>query len=168
MKYFDGIQTVEEVKKLYRKLAHQHHPDKGGRLEDMQALNAEYQQALERLDGSEVTGAEDKIFKYKYDRVTEEALTQAFYAIIEAGIKGEIFIIGKWLWLLETDKEQKDEIKKIEINGKRFRWSGQRSAWYFHTGGWRGRRSNSELKDLAEKYGAEKVARKQRTKIQTA
>lgn len=42
VKWFATCATFEEVKKLYKTLVMQHHPDKGGSLQDMQEINVEY------------------------------------------------------------------------------------------------------------------------------
>jgi len=42
MNYFKECKTVSEVKKIYRKLALKNHPDKGGNLQTMQSINAQY------------------------------------------------------------------------------------------------------------------------------
>lgn len=42
MIYFSGCITIEEVKKLYKKLAMENHPDRGGNIATMQAINKEY------------------------------------------------------------------------------------------------------------------------------
>ena len=41
-KFFKNVETVEELYSQYKKLAMQHHPDHGGRVENMQQINAEY------------------------------------------------------------------------------------------------------------------------------
>lgn len=56
-KYFNGINTLDELKKEYKKLARQHHPDMGGNLEDMQKINAEF----------------DKLFKIYQSRTAEKS-----------------------------------------------------------------------------------------------
>jgi len=49
-KYFSPApQTAEELKKQYRELAHNHHPDNGGDIEVMKAVNAEYAELFPRL-----------------------------------------------------------------------------------------------------------------------
>ena len=56
MGYFNNIGTLDELKKEYKKLARQHHPDMGGKLETMQKINAEF----------------DKLFKIYQSRPTAE------------------------------------------------------------------------------------------------
>lgn len=40
-KFFKNVTTLEELREQYKKLAFEHHPDKGGKNEDMQQINAE-------------------------------------------------------------------------------------------------------------------------------
>ena len=42
MKYFDNCRTLDELKKEFRRLAMLHHPDHGGDVETMKAINNEY------------------------------------------------------------------------------------------------------------------------------
>jgi len=47
--WFSSPQTVEELKKQYKRLAFRHHPDRGGNAEHMKEINAEYDKFFERL-----------------------------------------------------------------------------------------------------------------------
>ncbi len=49
MKYFLGINNIEQAKLRYRKLAKQLHPDAGGTAIDFQEMQAEYKEFLLRL-----------------------------------------------------------------------------------------------------------------------
>ena len=40
--WFTNIGTIEELRKKYRELLKQYHPDNGGSIEVMQAINADY------------------------------------------------------------------------------------------------------------------------------
>jgi hypothetical protein len=48
--YFGDITSAAELKTEYRKLAAKHHPDKGGRICDMQNINSEYHHYLSLLE----------------------------------------------------------------------------------------------------------------------
>jgi len=49
MKYFKNVRTVEELKKVYKKLARENHPDMGGDTAIMQAINNEFEMLLATL-----------------------------------------------------------------------------------------------------------------------
>jgi hypothetical protein len=46
MKYFKNVQNAEELKKEYKRLARENHPDMGGDIEIMKAINAEFDMLL--------------------------------------------------------------------------------------------------------------------------
>lgn len=56
--YFDGICTLDELKKAYRELALANHPDRGGNTAVMQAINAEYDAKHDRMTREAISGAE--------------------------------------------------------------------------------------------------------------
>jgi len=41
--FFDTITSIQNLKKKYRELAYQHHPDHGGDEDMMKRINAEYE-----------------------------------------------------------------------------------------------------------------------------
>lgn len=43
MKYFKNVNSYNELKKAYRELLKANHPDNGGDIEVMQAINVEYE-----------------------------------------------------------------------------------------------------------------------------
>ena len=49
MKYFKNVSTVEELKKVYKKLARENHPDMGGDVAIMQAINNEFDMLVATL-----------------------------------------------------------------------------------------------------------------------
>ena len=49
MKYFSGVNSLEALKREYKRLALANHPDRGGDTATMQAINAEYDAAFSRL-----------------------------------------------------------------------------------------------------------------------
>ena len=48
-KYFNNTNTLEELRKQYKELLKQHHPDNGGNVSDMQEINSEYDRLFKIL-----------------------------------------------------------------------------------------------------------------------
>ena len=67
MKYFTNITTLDELKKAYRRLAMQYHPDCGGDEETMKAINAEHDALFEQLKRAHNETADE------YHQTTETA-----------------------------------------------------------------------------------------------
>ena len=66
MKYefFKNVTSKEELYSQYKKLAMEHHPDHGGRVEEMQKINAEYNELktqAENLDPVELFYARESL-----------------------------------------------------------------------------------------------------------
>ena len=49
MTYFKNINSIEDLKKLYRKLCQKNHPDNGGNVETMAKINNEYAERFNEL-----------------------------------------------------------------------------------------------------------------------
>ena len=49
MTYFQNIHSLADLKKEYRRLALQHHPDKGGDTAIMQRVNTEFERLFDIL-----------------------------------------------------------------------------------------------------------------------
>lgn len=97
MKFFVNCNTLEELKKEYRRLAMIHHPDVGGTVEEMQAINAEYDQLF-------------PVYKLAYNQQSEtpthetaESTRSEFYT--QNGWKGSRYDIHR------TTKEVAAEIR---------------------------------------------------------
>lgn len=140
MKYFSGITNLEELKKTYRRLAMENHPDRGGDTETMKAINAEYEEAFNRI---------------KYSGQTEAAETASeFIAVIDAlmKIKGiTVELCGSWLWISGETKSAKDALKAAGC-----RWASKKKMWYWHpaTDAPRHRRGNTSMTEIRSKYGS--------------
>ena len=64
-----------------------------------------------------------------------------------------IEVCGSWVWVTGNTREHKEELKALS-----FRWSSNKSAWYFHRDGYR-KRSNKHmsLDDIRGFYGSERI-----------
>ena len=99
MKYFIDIKTLEELKKAYRRLAMQHHPDCGGDTETMKQINAEHDELFEVLKKQHnAQAAADSTGKIKATTETAEEFRQILDLLLRLdGL--EIELCGSWLWI---------------------------------------------------------------------
>lgn len=92
--WFDNCKTITEVDQLYRALAKENHPDRGGDTETMADINTEYQQIVIRLskikeETQEETPPESrkkKIRKETADNL-KKAGTSFFTSMMNAGFE---------------------------------------------------------------------------------
>mgnify|MGYP002777878582 CR=1 FL=1 len=161
--FFAGLSSVEEIKKAYRKLAFQHHPDMGGDLATMQEINRQYEIALRGCDGQTSYSyngkGEQQTHTYTYSHAREKEIQTALDELIKSLGKeiaeGKITadLIGIYIWIGNTTREMKDVQAKLrELN---FSWHSKRQLWYWHPSDYSARRyAGGSLEDLANKYGA--------------
>lgn len=152
MKWFNNPRTLEELKKQYKHLALKHHPDLGGSTADMQEINREYDILFERLKNVK-TNANGQAY------TTKESTTETpdeFKDIINRLINLHginIEICGSWLWITGDTRPHKEVLKSLH-----FRWSRSKSAWYYHTEGYKKSSNRSySLDEIRDFYGSSKV-----------
>ncbi|MGN1053276.1 MAG: molecular chaperone DnaJ [Candidatus Scatosoma sp.] len=108
MKYefFQNVKTIEELKAQYKKLAFEHHPDRGGNVEDMQRINAEYDELFKTVRNVH-QAADGKTYTKKEEPAD---VPDNFRKIINAIItfNCRIELCGSWLWVFNgyTYREQ--------------------------------------------------------------
>ena len=150
MKYFTNCHTLEELKKEYRRLALENHPDRGGDEATMKAINLEYEAMAERLKN--VHEENETTTEHKAETPKE------FIAIIDALIRMngiDIEICGSWLWVSGNTYEHRAEIAALG-----FKYSKNKKSWYWfndieNTGKRRGKYSMAQIRN---KYGSEHVS----------
>ena len=148
-KYFTPTpETLEELKTMYRKLAMQYHPDRGGDTEAMKGVNAEYDALFAKVkdvrrnkDGEKYTAKQPG---------TETA--DHFKALIDELMKMDdivIEIIGCFVWVTGDTKPHRDKLKALK-----FRWHSKKTAWYLKPEDYK-RRSHKEydLDEIRSMYG---------------
>lgn len=157
--WFKGVtfQTpMEDIKKSYLKLAKANHPDMGGRLEDMQSINAEFDflklhNFNVKRDSSGATYTDER--EERADNITEDFANIVSVLINLDGILIEI--VGSWMWVTGDTFPHKDAIK-----GVGGRWQRKKRAWYFAPAGFkpRGRGTNETLDEVKARYGSATIA----------
>lgn len=160
MKFFQNCYTLDEVKKLYRDLAKQWHPDKGGNTQVMQEINTEYIKAIAYVARIEKNykGQDRTETEIETEILQAEAYREAVNKIIHLqGIKIEL--VGCWLWVTGDTKQHADILK---AQPQKFTWAKKRSdysAWFFRTNEYkvtnRGQRMSMDA--IRNKYGSTEV-----------
>ena len=82
IKYFFGIETAEELKKAFRKLAAKLHPDNGGDEEGFKAMKAEFEKLWDNLKNIHTNKKGEQYDTTGTDRATTETASE-FMNIIE-------------------------------------------------------------------------------------
>lgn len=146
-KFFENISTLDELKAAYRRLAMQFHPDRGGDVEIMQSINAEYEKLHEVLKNAHNAAADE------FHKTTECAAE--FIDIINALMKLNGLVVelcGSWLWISGETRQHKDELKKLGC-----RWSSKKSLWYWRheEDGRSWSRGRSTMSEIRFKYGSQ-------------
>ena len=133
MTYFKNIETLEQLRKVYRDLLKKYHPDNGGSEEITKAINSEYEQLFKVLKDrheSKTAGTENKKASYsntKYNYEEDAKLREMIQKIIYfEGINIEI--CGSWLWISGNTYQYKKELKALG-----FKWASTKKQWYWHS-----------------------------------
>jgi len=152
--YFQSCETLQQVKDLYRILAKENHPDKGGNLQIMQEINNQYTRAINTIaKGGKFTAAEAEA-----EILQAEAYQQAVNKVVNLeGCKLEL--IGSWLWITGDTKQHASILK---TDPARFVWAKKKtdfSAWFFRTAEYKtcNKGQKMGLDAIRNKYGAQTI-----------
>lgn len=158
MKYFTNCKTAEELKKEYRRLAKQLHPDLGGDTEEFKVMQNEYEIIWERLKNLH-TNSEGET----YTKETAETPHEFIHIInVLTKLKDvEVEICGSWIWVSGNTREHKEVLKELK-----FRYAHKKQAWYYHTEPYH-KKSKRELTldEIRDMFGSEKYQSKQEKEL---
>ncbi len=170
MTYFKNVNTLEELRKQYKELLKQYHPDNpNGSTEATQAINAEYDRLFKVLKDkheskqTSTDGAKADFNANKYDFEADEKLREVLQKIINfANINIEI--VGCWLWVDGDTYPYRNDLKALG-----FKWASEKKKWYFHTEAFR-KRSKRKLSmdDIRNLYGSTEVQTEERKQLKQA
>lgn len=161
MKWFQNIETLQDLRKEYRRLALKHHPDNGGTENAIKAINAEYDILFKKMKN-------DFEHKDTYSNATEKQKqqydwqkdTQIRDIIMQLSRFSDITveIIGVWIWVSNCYKYRK-ELKQLG-----FRWASQKQMWYIHFDDYHKFSSRpASMSYIRSKYGSVEVKFKSET-----
>ncbi len=152
MKFFAGVTSLDELKKVYRLLAMKNHPDVGGDLATMKAINNEHDELFDILkrQHNAKAKADPEGKTYATTETPEE-----FREIIETLLRMdglEVELCGSWLWIGGETRKHKDELKAAGC-----RWSSKKALWYWRheESGKPWRRGSHSMEEIRDKYGSQ-------------
>ncbi|MNK11856.1 DnaJ domain protein [compost metagenome] len=148
MKFFNDCTTLDEVKAKYKKLALEHHPDRGGDTVTMQAINAEYAFASARiLKGANLS---------EEDTEKEIRFSEEYRKIIEQIVNLDgivIELVGLWIWVTGQTYPVRAELKTAGLF-----FAPKKQAWYYRSEDLKELRGGRKsLDEIRSKYGSEVV-----------
>ena len=164
-KWFNPIPTtLEDLKKQYRKLAMQWHPDRPtGDNDSMKAINNEFDKLyteLKKADSHKHTsGAAHTSNTTHTGKATPASETAAaFRAIIDKLITLDDIVIeicGSWVWVGGDTFKHREALKALQ-----FRWSKSKSMWYWHNDGYtKHTRKTYSMSEIRSLYGSETITK---------
>jgi hypothetical protein len=148
-------ETLEELKTLYKRLAFQNHPDRGGNQEVMKAINNEYDALFPILKN--IHKSKEGTTYTKETTETPDAYREIINTLLRLHMdKVDIELVGSFLWITGNTKPYKDHLKKLS-----FKWSQNKIAWYLAPEGYQrlGKRQFS-LDEIRAMYDSTKIVGK--------
>lgn len=171
MAYFKNVDTLQELRKQYKDLLKQYHPDNpNGSTAATQAINAEYDSLFKALKNKYGKTADSKAAdnatdfnSMKYDFAEDEKLREILNKVIRF-TDITIEIIGNWLWISGNTYQYRKELKDLN-----FKFARQKKMWYWHSEAFR-KRSHKTLSIEAIRvyYGSTKVETEQVKQLKQA
>ena len=155
MKYFKNVSTIEELRREYKKLLKENHPDNGGSEEATKQINLEYEKMFEMLKDKHEQQTKEKAegFSYKWDAEIDRQIREAIQKIIHLDV--EIEIVGTWVWVSGNTYPVREQLKEAG-----FKYIGKRKMWAVHFEQFH-KKSKKEIAfdEIRNYYGSEKVER---------
>lgn len=148
LQFFESCQSIEELKSMYRNLCKLHHPDRGGDVKIMQAINAEYSFICQNLNS---------FFVCNNEKETAEDL-QIFASIIEKieMLPVDIEVIGSWLWISGNTYPHRQILKDAGLM-----FAPKKKVWYYRPEDFKSSNFQPlEMDEIRHKYGSTKIENK--------
>jgi curved DNA-binding protein CbpA len=148
MNFFNDCKDIECAKILFKKLALQHHPDRGGDTEIMQKINSDYAFICAKLIRDKGMNTEEA--------QTEFDLSEKYQSIINSIIGLDsinIELVGLWIWVTGSTYQHKDKLKEAGMY-----YASKKTAWYYRPQELKcSNRKSMSLDEIKSKYGSKSI-----------
>lgn len=162
-KYFENITTIEELKKKFKQLAMELHPDHGGSAEEFKSMYSEYEKLIPLMN----TANGEKM--NEEENLRESAEAAKFKEIIDILLNLDgvaVELCGNWLWISGKTRENKASLKALGC-----KWAPKKMQWYWMPPEERSRRhyrGNKTMSEIRNKYGSMRFKKREEKKTITA
>lgn len=159
-KFIKNVETLEELKQVYKKLALKHHPDCGGDEETMKAINNEYDLLFSKLKN--IHKNKDNEFYEKETAETPEEWREIISELLNLKMQNVLIeVIGSFLWVSGETKPYKEALKSLGL-----KWGNKKKAWYLSPKGYkRFGKKNYDMSKIRTMYGSQSVTDKQMKRL---
>ena len=155
MKWLKDAANLDELRKMYKKLVIQYHPDNGGNEEIIKEINSEYDTLFKRLKNDfekkdtykDTSDKQKQQFSWEKDKQIRDMVMQL------SKFKGiRVEIIGVWIWVSECYEYRK------EIIHLGFHWAKKKQMWYLHFDDFHKYSSKPvSMNHIRDKYGSVEI-----------
>lgn len=153
---YDRYNSIDGLKKEWRTIAINNHPDKGGNAEVFKMALAEYEHLLKTCNAG---------FSAESDMPSSFATWQEFLANVspcvnqwvkDYGMKvvslgATIEITGTWIWIGNTSPKIASDLKTMGL-----KWASHKKLWFFNGEPWHGRKM--DMGKIRESFGSTKLS----------
>ena len=153
MKWFKDVANLDELRKMYKKLVIQHHPDNCGSDDAIKEINAEYDVLFKKLKTSY---EHSESYQNATDRQRQAYDSNKDIKIREMIVKLSCFqeltieLCGTWIYVSGNTRRYKEELKALGMH-----YASKKKCWYIHWDDYvkHGKKSSS-MSHIRNKYGS--------------
>ncbi|EHV0179159.1 J domain-containing protein [Enterococcus faecalis] len=156
MKFIKDVTTLEELKRVYKKLALKYHPDMGGTDKEMAQINNEYEALFNQLKNTHKN--KEGVYYQKETTETPQEWQAIIHKLLTLKMENvSIEVIGAFLWVSGNTKPYKEELKALNM-----KWSNNKKSWYLAPYGYKKRsKKKYDMTDIRNMYGSQVVKEEQ-------